>query len=83
VTVVVFANRGYQILRIELSKVGVTDTGRNAQRMFDLVEPFLDWVALAKGHGVEGVRVVDADEFVVAFRGAMQRKGPLLIEVVC
>lgn len=83
VTVIVLANRGYQILRTELANVGVARAGRNAERMFDLVEPSLDWIALAKGHGVEGVRVVDADEFVVAFGAAMQRKGPLLIEVVC
>ncbi|QIG52514.1 acetolactate synthase large subunit [Nordella sp. HKS 07] len=83
VTVVVFANRRYQILRIELANVGVTHVGRNAERMFDLVEPTLDWVALARGHGVEGVRVIDVDQFAVAFRGAMEKKGPLLIEVVC
>ncbi|WP_431297547.1 acetolactate synthase large subunit [Tabrizicola sp. BL-A-41-H6] len=83
VTVVVFANRGYQILRDELSAVGVTDVGRNAVRMFDVVEPTLDWVALAQGHGVEGVRVTDIDGFVATFRTAMEQRGPRLIEVVC
>jgi len=80
---VVFSNRGYQILRGELANVGVTDVGRNAVRMFDVVEPTLDWVALAKGHGVDAVRVTDTDQFVAAFAGAMNRKGPFVIEVMC
>lgn len=83
VTVVVFSNRGYQILRGELANVGVTQVGRNAVRMFDVVEPSLDWVALAKGHGVTGVRVTDLDQFGAAFAEAMAQRGPRLIEVIC
>ena len=83
VTVVIFANRGYQILRLEMAAVGVTERGQNARAMFDIVGPELDWVALAKGHGVDGVRVTDMDQFAAAFGGAMQRKGPYLIEVIC
>ena len=83
VTVVIFANRGYQILRDELAAVGVTEVGRNVVRMFDVVEPTLDWVALARGHGVQGVRVTDMAGFNAAFAEAMGQKGPRLIEVVC
>jgi acetolactate synthase-1/2/3 large subunit len=82
VTVVIFANRGYQILRLEMAAMGAAP-GRNAARMFDVEEPSLDWVALAKGHGVEAVRVTDTDGFVAAFGGAMARPGPFLIEVMC
>ncbi len=83
VVAVILSNRGYQILRGELANVGVSSVGRNAVRMFDIVEPSLDWVALAKGHGVEGIRVTDMDQFNRAFAGALSRKGPLLIEVIC
>ena len=83
VTVVILANRGYQILRLEMAAMGVGQMGRNARAMFDIDAPSLDWVALAKGHGVAGVRVTDADQFVAAFAGAMQTKGPFLIEVAC
>ncbi len=83
VCVVIFANRTYKILHGELVNVGVADVGRNVSRMFDMVEPSLDWVALAQGHGVTTVRAVTADEFVTAFAGAMDRRGPFLIEVVC
>ncbi|MFN3576443.1 MAG: acetolactate synthase large subunit [Tabrizicola sp.] len=83
VTVVIFANRGYQILRDELAAMGVNKVGRNAQRMFDVEGPALDWVALARGHGVAGVRVADMAGFNAAFAEAMAQRGPRLIEVVC
>ena len=82
VTVVIFANHVYKILHGELAAVGAT-AGRNVARMFDLVEPRLDWVALAQGHGVAGVRCVTADEFVAAFAQAMTTRGPRLIVVEC
>jgi acetolactate synthase-1/2/3 large subunit len=82
VTVVIFANHVYRILHGELAAVGAKP-GRNVARMFDLVEPRLDWVALARGHGVEGVRCVTADEFVAAFARAMATRGPCLIAVEC
>lgn len=83
VTTVIFANRGYQILREELAAMGVNEVGRNAARMFDVEGPALDWVALAKGHGVQAVRVDDMAGFNTAFAEAMRQKGPRLIEVLC
>jgi len=82
VTVVIFANHVYKILHGELAAVGAKP-GRNVARMFDMVEPRLDWVALAAGHGVPGVRCVTTDEFVAAFAKAMSGKGPCLIAVEC
>ncbi|KAF0115131.1 MAG: hypothetical protein FD150_1192 [Rhodobacteraceae bacterium] len=83
VTTVILANRGYQILRLELAAMGVNKVGRNAQRMFDVEGPSLDWVALAKGHGVQAVQVSDMAGFNAAFAEAMGQRGPRLIEVLC
>lgn len=83
VTVVIFANRGYQVLRQEMANVGVQDYGRNAARMFDVEDPTLDWVALAKGHGVEGERVESAEALAAALRRSYETPGPRLIEVIC
>ncbi len=83
ITVIVFANRGYQILRDELTNVGVESFGKNAQAMFDVENPMLDWVSLAKGHGVPGTRAEDADGFATALSTALSSSGPSLIEVVC
>ena len=83
VCTVVFANDTYRILHGELVNVGVSAPGRNVGRMFDMVDPTLDWVALAKGHGVEAERVETADAFNAAFDRAMTTKGPRLIVVPC
>ncbi len=83
VTVVIFANRGYQILRSEMENVGVAAAGGNARRMFEVVDPTLDWVSLARGHGVEGSRATTADEVVAALRAGLAADGPFLVEVAC
>lgn len=80
---IIFANRGYQILHLELANVGVEEVGRNAARMFDVENPTLDWVALAKGHGVSGECVTTTDEFVSALRKGLATREPYLIEVMC
>ena len=83
VTVIVFANRGYQILRDELANVGVERFGQNAKAMFDVENPMLDWVSLAKGHGVNGTRTDDIESFSKALAAGLSSGGPSLIEVVC
>ncbi len=83
VITIVFANRGYQILRGELANVGVTEVGHNAVRMLDVDKPQLDWVKLAEGHGVPAHRVTDVDGFVAALQAAIAKSGPHLIEVAC
>lgn len=81
VVTVVLANRRYEILRGEFSRVGANTPGVNAQRMLDLDDPSLDWVALARGFGVEGVAVETAEALDDALAAAVSRKGPFLIEV--
>ena len=80
VVVIVFANRRYAILHHELKAVGAGTAGHNASRMLDLVDPALDWVALAKGMGVEGASTDDAGVFADLLRAAVTRRGPFLIE---
>ncbi|MCR2446284.1 thiamine pyrophosphate-dependent enzyme, partial [Salmonella enterica] len=77
---IIFANQRYAILHGELQNVGAGAPGRNAQRMFDLVEPTIDWVSLAKGVGVEGARATTAEQFADLFAAASKRTGPFLIE---
>jgi len=82
VTTVVFANRTYAILRHELAGVGAGTPGRKAADMLDIGRPDLDWVALARGMGVEATRATTADEFNRQFAAALGTRGPRLIEVV-
>lgn len=79
VTTVIFSNRSYAILRIELGRVGA-EGGPTALSMFDLADPALDWVRLAEGMGVEAVAVDTAEAFDDAFAASLGRRGPMLIE---
>jgi acetolactate synthase-1/2/3 large subunit len=79
---VIYANRGYKILDNELKRVGASPDGARAASMFDLQDPSLDWVALARGMGVEAVRVESSRDFDAALASAMKRRGPMLIEAL-
>jgi acetolactate synthase-1/2/3 large subunit len=82
VTTVIFANRSYAILNIELARVGAGNPGPKALSMLDLHNPELDWVKLATGMGVEASRAANIKEFESQFESAMRHKGPRVIEVV-
>ena len=82
VVVVIFANRAYRILQGELQGVGAQISGQKAHDMLSLDRPALDWVALAQGHGVPGVRVDDAGALVQALQRGFASGGPCLIEVL-
>jgi acetolactate synthase I/II/III large subunit len=82
VTTVIFANKSYAILNIELARVGAGNPGPKALSMLDLHNPELDWVKLATGMGVEASSVRTIKEFESQFASAMKQRGPRLIEVV-
>jgi acetolactate synthase-1/2/3 large subunit len=81
VTVLIFANGTYQILRGELTNVGVRNPGPRAVDMLSIGRPDLDWVSLARGMGVEGSRAKTCDQLVKALSVGLRSKGPYLIEV--
>jgi len=82
VVTVIFANRSYRILNVELRRTGAGEAGPQAAAMMDIGRPNLDWVALARGHGVEATRATTIEEFVTQFGAAMRERGPRLIEAV-
>ncbi len=82
VTTLIFANRSYAILNLELSRVGVESPGPVAKSMLDLTGPDLDFVALAQGMGVPATRPTDAEGLAAALQDAASEPGPHLIEAV-
>jgi acetolactate synthase-1/2/3 large subunit len=82
ITVVIFANRRYRILDVEMRRTGAGGFGPKAGDMIDIGRPDLDWVRLSEGQGVPASRVSTASEFTAAFRLAMSERGPRLIEAV-
>lgn len=81
VTVLVFSNRSYKILHGELINVGVRNPGPRAVDMLSLTRPDLDWVAMARGMGVEGMKVDTCEDLARAFEAGLAVDGPYLIEV--
>ena len=82
VTVVIFNNRSYAILNIELERVGADGGGPRAKRQLDLEGPNLDFVALANGMGVPAVRTDTCELLNDALDRAIAEPGPHVIEVV-
>lgn len=82
VTTVIFANRSYAILNIELARVGAENPGPKALSMLDLHNPELDWVQLGQGMGVNSMRAETIEDFRAQFEHCMKTKGPHLIEAV-
>jgi acetolactate synthase I/II/III large subunit len=79
---VIFANRSYAILNIELMRVGAGNGGPKALSMLDIGDPTMDFCKLAEGMGVAASRATTAEEFSTQFADAVKQKGPRLIEVI-
>jgi len=86
VVTIICANRSYNILNIELSRVGAVHSnmgpGPRTLSMLDLHDPVIDFVKQAEGLGVEASRAETTQDFAAQFADAMTRPGPRLIEAV-
>jgi acetolactate synthase-1/2/3 large subunit len=82
VTAIIFNNRSYGILNIELERVGAKKVGPKAKAQLDLSEPPIDFVAMAQGMGVYARRVETAEAFNTALDEAFKTRGPYLIDAV-
>ena len=82
VTTLLCNNRRYRILQVELARAGITEPGTTARSLTSLGNPNLDWVALAKGMGVPGVRVETAEALSQELERALKEPGPKMIEML-
>ncbi|MGH3156180.1 MAG: acetolactate synthase large subunit [Streptosporangiaceae bacterium] len=82
ITTVIFSNRSYAILRMELDRVGAAVTGDTSRDLLDLSRPDLDFAALATGMGVPAGRATTAPQFAAQLQQALAEPGPHLIEAV-
>jgi acetolactate synthase-1/2/3 large subunit len=81
ITTVIFANREYAVLKREYASLELGSPGRGAKEMFEIGNPEIDWVSLAKGMGVPGTRPSSIEEFGKSLREGLTADGPRLIEV--
>lgn len=83
VTTVIYANRSYNILNVEYARLGVTEAGQVATSLFDIGNPTIDWVALAKGYGVPAALARTAEELMDLLERSYREPGPFLIQAQC
>jgi acetolactate synthase-1/2/3 large subunit len=82
VTTVIFNNRSYAILNMELGRVGAEAAGPKALSMLDISKPDLDFASLARGMGVDATTATTAEDFTTALERALAEPGPHLIDAV-
>ena len=77
ITYVIANNRGYRILKERIVAYG----GRKSFTGMDLHRPEIDFASLAESIGVPARRVTAPDEIGDAMREALERPGPMLLDV--
>jgi len=82
VTTIIFSNRKYQILQVELWRLGFRHPSPQTEEMMQLTRPEIDWVAMAGAMGVDAARADSAEAFNKLLAKAFAEPGPHLIEVV-
>lgn len=82
IVTILFNNRSYAILNIEMTRVGAQTPGPKAKAMLNLREPDIQWRILAESMGVEATTVTTTEEFRASLGRALARKGPVLIEAM-
>jgi acetolactate synthase-1/2/3 large subunit len=82
VTTIVYDNRSYAILELELQRVGADAAGPRARSLFDLSSPPIDFAAIAQGMGVPATRATTAEELSEQLERALAEPGPHLIDAI-
>jgi acetolactate synthase-1/2/3 large subunit len=80
ITTVIFANHSYNILNVEYDRLGLTEMGDVAASLFDIGNPEINWVDMAKSFGVPGATADTAEELCSLLEQSYQTPGPFLIQ---
>ena len=81
ITNIIFANNSYEILKIELSRVGAIKTGKRADSMLSLENPEINWVELSRSMGVPCYQPHTVEDFRKVFSSSVDEPGPSTIIV--
>ncbi len=80
IVTLICSNRSYDILKLELNRLGASQPGPAASRLMDLST--VSWVRTAEGMGVPSAAVRTPEELARELSAALQQKGPKLIEMI-
>ena len=80
---VILANRQYRVLKhnVDVWRQNFVPNTQHPYQNMDLTSPELDFVQLAKGQGVEAVRVERAEDIAPALARAVAANKPYLVEI--
>jgi benzoylformate decarboxylase len=78
ITYLIINNRGYRIIKERLLAMRGTDRFLG----MDFTGPELDFVSIARGFGMDAVRITHGEDIAPALRAAVEGEGPRLVEVV-
>ncbi len=82
VVTIIFNNRGYRILKQRTRAIADHSARQNHYVAMDIEAPAIDFMALAKAHGVHGVRAETLGEVDAAISAALAADTPTLIEII-
>lgn len=82
VTIVIYANRRYRILRNEFERLQLGQVGETAEQLMSIDQPGLKWTQLANGMGVPATQVENTGQFMKALSAGLEEPGPYLVEAV-
>ncbi len=82
VITILFNNKSYGILNMELDRVGATAQSERSRSLLSLDKPVIDFTAMGKALGVSAARADDCESFVKAVKRALAEPGPHLIEAM-
>jgi len=80
VTSVIFANNSYNILNVEYARLGVKNVGNIAASLFDISNPSIAWVDMARSLGVPGAVAETAEQLCDLLEQSYRTPGPFLIQ---
>jgi benzoylformate decarboxylase len=81
ITYVIPNNRSYAILKIGMLGMGLDSAKRGIYPGMDLVNPEIDYVALARSMGVEAERVESPHDLGGVLEKMLAASGPTLVDV--
>jgi len=82
ITYVVINNASYAILKSGMVTLGLPSAKRGIYPGMDLVDPEIDYLALARAMGVHATRVEKPGDLRDTLADALARRGPALVDVV-
>ena len=81
---IIWANREYRVLKhnLDIYRSRYDSASNKPYPHMDLEHPIIDFVSIARGHGIEAKKIEDPEEIAPAVEKALSSKSATLLEIV-